>query len=296
MQTYDKRKLKREFTLTIIMMAITAAVMMMAIYSFAWFANNRKVDAAATPVTVDSGNYELYLSSVPTENKYGMLRDIFNERLDYLALNGETELITSTSRIGIVADLQIDSQDPEPKLAPGTFGTVSFSVINSGDPVDNMAFGFDFYGAKNIGTEELPEYELVGDADIIRYAHGHILFFSGKTNGLYTGWLKDGFSIPVSSSRTDVTLYWIWPNTFRDMTSKNNNDAVIASADVDLIIADMWQYPDRYFSFTESHEVNEAFIANAGNFTILSGGYNNVDQILGSECQYLAVEIESKGL
>ena len=77
-----------------------------------------------------------------------------------------------------------------------------------------------------------------------RLLDGHILFFKEKEDG-YSGLLKDGRMIYNTAEHKDdvnsngeyeVTIYWIWPEYYEQLTSVNSENAVVTkSADSEEI-------------------------------------------------------------
>lgn len=215
---------------------------------------------------------------------------------------------------GYYAEFVPDSEDSEKltkEIKENTFKTL-----------EEMA------AADSVEAGEKSVYEYASD-----YLKGHIIFFqnrqvltaeelSGETdnNLYYSGRIIDSFSYDTSvhTSTTfdghlayEVTLYWIWPNTFSqilfDSSDEKLNDVALFSQKQGITPAPRTELktyisenPSYYFSSTEltsksSDELMTLMGDNSINTTnaliTLSNGYNGADQIIGENVKFILAEL-----
>ena len=264
--------------------------------------------------------------------------------------------------------------DTEKGLGPGSQGTLTFSIIPKRTGTLNPEFSLrlDGYIAPNQHRNENGSYQ-VADTDLekitsdsdeaqltgLAYLKGHILFFSHRDGAgtdespyTYTGLLDENdFSLSdikgTEQSATigtpiEVTIYWVWPNTFGQMVlskSENNNKTPIVTdidtensenpenaariqtkRDVQNYVLDnitaIFDLSKMTFaqgieseeqkinavklmmatSSGEGEEVVYAFnssrVTLAGNASNFSRGYNNADQSIGTNVNYVLIALE----
>lgn len=274
--------------------------------AFAWYSNYRTPSQGSLGISSDNISFELKgkaLFSAP----FGRLLE---QRGDFLASeSGGGEITTSYDRSGLVIALQISDSDNGDLnlLAPGTSGTASFKIVRLNDETSSVIFKPEIIGIHEEQEEgHDPEYSLVTSAAALDYTAGHILFFREKSaDNVYSQRIDGSFEVGLTGDETEVTLYWIWPNTFADMLGKSGKTSRIASSELPALISDMGENPQHYFSLGDMSGIDESFISNAENasaggsaeqneaYLSLSAGYNNADQIIGTELQYIVVEIST---
>ena len=210
-------------------------------------------------------------------------------------------------------------------VGPASCGEFTFYVIpkRTGSLEVTFSLELDGYSAdvkendnETFNVSSLSLIESNDDAyESVTYLNSHILFFTGRTGSgtsanpyIYTGLVnKDEFSMTFSNCTEDVlepvTLYWVWANTFADMTCIAQNtslatDSVTISDLRDYVLSDPVSVLKGIGSeeavgyMTASEEFDESTAEN--NITALSYGYNKADQSIGSNIAYFLLVLNAK--
>ena len=210
-------------------------------------------------------------------------------------------------------------------VGPASCGEFTFYVIpkRTGSLEVTFSLELDGYSAdvkeNDNETFNVSSLSLIESNDVayesVTYLNSHILFFTGRTGSgtsanpyIYTGLVnKDEFSMTFSNCTEDVlepvTLYWVWANTFADMTCIAQNtslatDSVTISDLRDYVLSDPVSVLKGIGSeeavgyMTASEEFDESTAEN--NITALSYGYNKADQSIGSNIAYFLLVLNAK--
>jgi hypothetical protein len=210
-------------------------------------------------------------------------------------------------------------------VGPASCGEFTFYVIpkRTGSLEVTFSLKLDGYSAdvkeNDNETFNVSSLSLIESNDVayesVTYLNSHILFFTGRTGSgtsanpyIYTGLVdKDEFSMTFSNCTEDVlepvTLYWVWANTFADMTCIAQNtslatDSVTISDLRDYVLSDPVSVLKGIGSeeavgyMTASEEFDESTAEN--NITALSYGYNKADQSIGSNIAYFLLVLNAK--
>lgn len=186
----------------------------------------------------------------------------------------------------IAAELNEDSSCG--RLMPGSYGTAKVYIIPHDANSDlTVELSFNVYGfvqSKNgdyIRIDEIEnnhsDFEKLRKAD--RLLDGHFLFFTEKDNG-YCGLLKDGRMTYNTAEHQDdlnsngeyeVTVYWIRPEYFEQLTSINTEGAFIKNSDeLKTITEYINSQPNDFFFKGEGESVSD----------IPSNQYDNADLLI----------------
>ena len=134
--------------------------------------------------------------------------------------------------------------------------------------------------------------------------NGHLLFFDDYTNSKYSDLID--FSIPGEAkvdfgNTKTVTINWIWPETYADIV--DDNDTVIATDYLDDVV-DYIVDNENYFFYDlnkskitglDDGELTSGAVVNENNYLPFSTGYNNADQCIGENVQFVLIEITTDG-
>lgn len=134
--------------------------------------------------------------------------------------------------------------------------------------------------------------------------NGHILFFDTCSNSKYSDLID--FSVPGEATvdfeeTATVTINWIWPETYGDIVDEDNT--VIADEYYDDIV-DYIVDNENYFFYNlnkskitdlDSGELTSNAVTNDNNYLPFSYGYNNADQLIGENVQFVLIEITTDG-
>lgn len=210
-------------------------------------------------------------------------------------------------------------------LGPASCGEFTFYVIpkRSGNLTVTCSLKLEGYAATvnqnenktfNASNLRLLESDDV-NYEAVTYLNSHLLFFTGRTGEgtaanpyRYTGLVdKDEIPLTFNNCTVDVlepvTLYWVWANTFADMTCIAQNSSL--STD-NATVSDLRDYvlddPEKILKginkatatgyMTASGSFDATTTAN--NLTTLSMGYNKADQSIGTNISYFLLVLSAK--
>ncbi|MBO4283802.1 MAG: hypothetical protein J5958_04160 [Clostridia bacterium] len=182
-------------------------------------------------------------------------------------------------------------------LLPGAYGTLTF-YLRPFPGVDRVVRTFTLslmglYAVEDNGNYTIHEVTSESTLDLLT---GHILFFTERTGATHEEYKYDGF-VPGSFvydsaehelceevGKTDcykITLYWEWPETYLDISRK------MSTAEITR------KYPMALDSYITANArcffaINQASVDE----TERSEGYDDGDQKIGSQVDYISVLIE----
>lgn len=225
----NKRKLKRSFVFAFVALIAVIAL------GIAWFMSNSKVTSTGTSVSAqDDRLFEL--ASVGERQTVEASYLIDESKKNILSAGAER---TYASYIENGTEVQkkqkyhvgtgslawyLDSQE---SILPGANGKLEFYIIPKKDNVKSVTVSFDVNGYVYTTKGDVDKRAVKSeDTTLQNLMQGHILFFQqlDDVHG-YQKWLKadESFMIEApknSSFKKDVpykvTIYWIWPQYFRN--------------------------------------------------------------------------------
>lgn len=135
----------------------------------------------------------------------------------------------------------------------------------------------------------------------IDYIKGHILFFknSDNTGRVYIGETQTlTFS---STSEREIPLHWIWPDTLGDLVLTSNDVVNICTGDEKAaLISNIQNNPGLYFyandlsdDMIENNKLKSNVLGEdiSDYYPILNLAYNDADQEIGVNVQYIMIEL-----
>ena len=316
----NKRKLKRSFVFAFVALIAVIAL------GIAWFMSNSKVTSTGTSVSAqDDRLFEL--ASVgerqKAEDSY-----LLDESQKSILSAGATKTYASYIENGTEVKKEqiyhvgtgslawyLDSQE---SILPGANGKLEFYIIPKKDNVKSVTVSFDINGYVNT-TEVGADKRAVKSEDttLQNLMQGHILFFQqlDDVNG-YQKWLKADESFVIeapknSSFKKDVpykvTIYWIWPQYFRNYVYTQK------STQGDLFTDAANQTYARINTFINSQRTvetsqNKLFYDESGKVQVgspinkdmaqdtldqCSKYYNKADEYIGTKAKYIYVGIKA---
>lgn len=189
-------------------------------------------------------------------------------------------------------------------LYPGASGVLSFTVTPYADNLHDITISL----SRVIATKN----NVDGDAALGLFK-GHLLFFEQKTGDYYSGRVKDdAFTIKKErfykgeTTKTEkpvhITLYWVWPEYFQNYVLTGSTGyyknlfASTDDTDYSSLQENMNKYPERYFEGTVGGEtkVKVGSEMSSSAMTIGSALFNNADEKLGNEVDYLKINLKAK--
>lgn len=278
-------------------------------HTFSWFAANREVSGNGMQVVVDASKFELAInknvgdnqtSEFITSGSDGIIQYIYDN------FGGESVNPTSNEHKKLICKLVYENMDQnDTGIRPGAYGSLSFYI----SPKDNEITSFDLnliLSGKPIVSGETLSSQTI---DILK---GHILFFQNRinvTNGHnYTNKITDSFTYDLTQHESDktridgkdyylVTIYWIWPSTFAQVVCLSGDGRLLhyipingTSSDVTDMISYVAANPGEFFVFGEESYIFTSASMNQ-HFATFNEAFNNGDQNIGENVDYLFVEI-----
>ena len=313
MKSLIKKVLKsnKEIVSSLLLVFVTCVVLILALFcvnrTTAWFANNRTVDGTAMQVVMrgerfdilvsrDSVEFDRRLYSSPIYPGIAELKNTLNAE-GYSTTAGDVSANTS----GPLAFEMINEYmfDNEYYLMPDSYGTITFYIKPTTpvvDPEDNFVVDFTVNLAGYVETNTDPVR--VTNERVHNLLNGHILLFEereGTTRSTfkYRDLILGSFSYdtsehsPITSEDYlngcyEVTIYWDWPLSYYEILEFMSTSSTESRYPLELetYIND---HRDYFFATnTDSTEVE-----------LLTDGYDDGDQTIGSYCDFLTVFIDA---
>ena len=210
-----------------------AALIVIGVACYAWFANNRSVTASMGPVSVARDGFEL--ASVGTAGIFdGQIPDDYTVKQgeiwpDAEALSGAYYTagnhailwqMSDDSNLMNQASLQ-ENNTLNPGIRPGSSGTLEFYVIPNRNTAMTIDAYLDIIPVQENGTGSSKTYTpLEPDSSVWRLLRGHLLFrYKYADQNIQLTELKDGhfqIDVPEGQKSLKVTLLWEWPYTLAE--------------------------------------------------------------------------------
>lgn len=265
-----------------------AALIVIGVACYAWFANNKSVNAEVGKVAMRVEGFEL-ASAADGAGKGAY--DKYGSYLDTTLPEGETipsqvawdvqKTMTWTKRNQTIRwrvdkDSNFANAGSRKGIRPGSSGTLSFYVIPNATGELTVKCSLSLQ----------PKMKNDGSADTAaKLLRGHILFVYEYLNGEQTGIanVTDGsFMVHLPNAQANVpqkvTLNWFWPYLLRDAVNRADFGATIKG-------------------WTEDPEQLEFFYYNGGSQLAgmsaknRSRYYNNADQFIGDYVSTIVLEL-----
>ena len=274
---------------------VAAVVIILA--CLAWFYNNSQVNATGASVSAAGLRYTITAEG---------------DRIGAYDSSASGKLDTSDS-MSVSATSNLKNYDGSTQLAPGSYGSITFTVTSYVDRLGDITVNLDrylvsranaVYPVANVESNEQLE-------QLLRLLSGHILFFeSCDDNGFYEKpMLNNSLTIEASAFEgakpTSVTrtIYWIWPEHFRDfvLTEGTNYEKHLfaptgSDGYSDLlndINGDSWSkyfYPSRPVDVSNS-PINVAQGMSTLDLQQCSDAYDAADEQIGNNVQYIQIRL-----
>ncbi|MBQ9870156.1 MAG: hypothetical protein IJM32_10910 [Ruminococcus sp.] len=317
----ERRKQKKRVIKLLLLLVLIALIIVFA--SIAWFTMNRETGMSGMGVKTAPLPFEL-----KTSGSAGLYDDLFTQLgPDYA--NAETtatsqgirwRLTKNTSELNNLysgtdePDLEkITSLDSDQYgLKPGDSGTLKFSIVPRDDAELDLHVGFSMKGysatfdANNNKTDD--DLVLVTDTSVLGYLNSHIIFFYKDAEDVMHVLPSDGFDISVDEE-TEVTLYWAWPATLKEIEDANINGINSANASTEVRRL-FFISPGNYLKATGTENFSTITVTDNADKTVVDNAiteklplvtgrhydhyaamYNEADQTIGSYVNYILVEV-----
>lgn len=247
----------------------TAVVFLIRVWagvSFGWFSSNKNAAASGMNTqTISSGTFEIRASA-------------------------EGENIGKPVLVSDMTTLELPGTADG--IYPGVSGSFTFYVSDGTAGVQEGAYFYrvtltnnDFHECKPNEGEEYregfyPDTTPLQRENAISYMTSHILFFTSRTDGKYSGWIRPDEPIPHDASGTGasrVTVYWVWVDEYGQIFGETIPEA-------DRLIEETTRakiagyYESRMSEITENGEQSRE-------------AYNNADTQIGITIKYIRVDL-----
>jgi len=301
-------KKHKELLSSLLLALVTGIVLLVALFGInktvAWFASNKEVDADGLAVAVKGPKYDILIERNYTEFD----RVTGGGNAIYDGIPDLRNQLTSEGYSSVSTDLSVNSA-----------GLLAYNLVNLSKSFDEDlyyimpgAYGYLVFYVKPVNPEEdlLIEFEIdiegyyrgdtgmrkVNDQEVKDLLKGHLYFFEDRAgednereNHVYSG-LLEGTYIFDSTEHTLITedgplkgcykvkLYWEWPMTYAEIHAQlsDNENTRKYPAEMNTFINTHRSYV--FADHLDSDDVNE-----------LSDGYDDGDQTIGNNCEYLVV-------
>lgn len=316
----NKRKLKQGFVFAFVALITVIAL------GIAWFMSNSKVTSTGTSVSAQDdrlfelasvgGRQTAEASYLIDESKKSILSAGTEKTYDSYIENGTEVQKKQTYHVGTGSlAWYLDSQE---SILPGANGKLEFYIIPKKDNVKSVTVSFDINGYVYT-TEENADKRAVksDDTTLQNLIQGHILCFQqlDDVDG-YQKWLKADESFVIEAPKNSsfikdvpykVTIYWIWPQYFRNYVYTQK------STQGDLFTDAANQTYARINTFINSQRTvetsqNKLFYDESGKVQVgspinkdmaqgtldqCSNYYNKADEYIGTNAKYIYVGIKA---
>ena len=294
--------------------------------TIAWFTQNREVSSGSMAIktapspfelktTGDTGLYDGFLDE--TVPGYGSgTTTASSANIKWKLTRNTSEIHNRYNGEGTPNLREITRRDSSDYgLKPGDSGTLKFSIVPnvSGElsinlKLDVIGYEAEFELQNDVYYKNNKPLTLVTNETVKHFLASHIYFFykDSQNNKHIIG--SDGFNVSVTEE-TEVTLYWVWPATLKEILDENIEglDDTGASNEVKRLF---FEHPE-YFLKTvgsesldnivvpsmENKTAQDAAIAQklplvyGRNYTEYGAMYNDADQAIGDNVNYILVDL-----
>lgn len=325
-----KRKLV-PIVLTMGVLLIALLFAFQAISGLGWFANNKNLTAENMRVTLNNGMIELAFDDAPASASFvypfadNARQSVKLSEEGYEKENEEHDHVTTdlTPKLRMVLkndDPDADTIGDVKVMSPGSYGTLTFYIIPKRGDITSVNLSFALRGLGMVtdetATPPTSSFGWVEDDEALSFIEGHILFFTGL-HGTYSGRIDGNYEYVFADHVSDkttvagedryaVNVYWVWPKTFSQMAFSEGSflhiRQLFSSHEVDLLREEMHDDPDKFFRYVGTEtpddyedlmERLEADPSQNYSFIALSDGYNNADQFIGENVEFLVLTIDA---
>lgn len=262
-------------------------IVVIGVVSLAWFATNNTVSQREMQITVSNDAVEILIERTTA---YDSGYDGISGLKSALTAANYSLSATNTSSSPLLAyelvneySTRIDGVDRY-YLQPGSFGTVTF-YIRPKEGKDETIVNFSLERGGFTA-----DYEEISNDNVKNLLKGHMLFFTGKTDGNYSGLLDtdtftydmgahDKCSKPGKTDCYEVVLYWAWPITYYDIVKNISTTSPAVTKKYPSEMTDYLSNGAYFFKGTYDENDNDS----------KSDAYNDGDQTIGDAMDYFVL-------
>lgn len=326
----ERRKQKKRVVKLVLLMILIALIIVFASIAWfamnkAVSADTMAIEAAESPFELkttgtEQGLYDEFLDEVTSDAYAEASTTAGHQGIKWQLTKDTSEMHNVYNGTGEPDMTSITRRDSDQYgLKPGDHGTLKFTIVSKTDADLSVVLTLKNTGYKatfnNDNTKTYDPLVELTDTVIKKFISSHILFFYKGSDNKKHLLTSEGFTEVVTSSDTngekEVTLYWAWTATLKE----------ILNADIDgLDDTDAAKEVRRYFfehpedflkpigtedfdDITVVHDddaaAEDAAIADVisdysmlgREYTQYSSKYNDADQAIGDNANYLLVEL-----
>ena len=234
-----------------------------------------------------------------------------NEKIsEFMQDNGYSERL-KTSAFNRNTTMYLKQEDGKAYTCPGAYGSTTFYIKpRKADADFTIHIEYDVYGITALDNGSLiktSEFVCSDNTarktldDVDNLLDGHILFFEDRSNGKYSGLLKNGeMTYHTSEHRDDlnsngeykVKVYWIWAEYYEQVVNAQADGALFNSSDQQKQMVDyITKNPDEFFCTAEIGEIpSETEITD---YNTLSAYYDNGDKLIMENTDYFGFYVHT---
>lgn len=306
----ERKKIRKAALIKMVAMFIFCIVVMI-FGSIAWFTMNKDVSGAGMGVSTKTIGFKLKSKgTIPmdaaytaaTEYKNGIPDDAENPEFYYTGENNDD----------VKWRMELSSDE---RLEPGECGELTFWVIPDRA---NTSLDMNFSASMRGFTKQGNSWTESTNTTALGYLDTHLLYFTeryptpanGATEFSYKGLINPDFTKLALTESDPVTIYWVWPNTFKQMMYMDGDAALGGAKGIAYdaaALAEIQEYvSDNYTRMFPSGTADLATnIANccgttataeqkAASITVLDSAYNTADTVIGGAFQGALTELTAE--
>ena len=277
--------------------------------TISWFSSNSSVSGSGMGVKTNAISFQLKSAgSVHMDEAFAAA----TEYKDGISINGY--YYTGEDNDNVKWRMTLSSAE---KLEPGAFGELTFWVVPGKANTNlDMKFSVSMRGFTKSGST----WSESTDTTVLGYLNSHILFFQNRypnpagsaTEFSYSGLINPDFTRLALTESDSVTIYWVWPNTFKQMmyvdgATELGGTKGIAYNDATLMAIKSYVNEKKTEMFPaatadlNTHVLNCCgSTATAGeksvSITALDSAYNAADTAIGGGIQGALTELDAKAI
>lgn len=266
---------------------------------YAWFVSNNSVTGKISSVLLNGDSFEL--ASVGTAG------GVWDEKIpDYAQLapeewthEGKTYYSTSGSKNTVLWKLTPNSNlknYPEGEaqqatgIQPGTEGSITFYVIPKMNGDIKLEFQIELLPFQQSNDPAASPVLVENNSDLDNLLKGHFLFYLGENDSRQwvpcdTGKFEIEFKKCEADTPIPVTLSWKWPLLLQHITGETG---------IPDQISDVNKRHHFFYADPDKGEEMPPKIELSSDFQLLNKLFNNADQYIGKNMQWLEVCLSAK--
>lgn len=302
-ESEEEKKKRKLLIMKIIPVAVLAFILIAV--SLAWFTIDKALDLDSFGMASVDSPFEL-----KTVGSADTLKANILDSNDYSMVSNESNITSDeNNKIYWLLDDESGMMDG---INPGSYGKLTFYIVpkQSGDLEIQFKLGITGYTGNDTDG-----YKAVEDNEVTKFLNGHIMFFEkyDENTNTYSDFLHDEtFTRTFNDCKVDepqeVNLYWVWPNTLgqilmkstdENLSEKNalfddNSDerSVFAEYIKDNIGSFLSVNADTEDNKTTLEKILKGEKYSTTRLSSLSSMYNDADEAIGTQVQYLLVELK----